>query len=148
MRVTSESRVRRRSPSGSKAAIRKKTSRRESRGFFFFPNGYFSQGTKTSGTFQEMRRMVLFLSASRYFALGFRSQSRSPLRFQLNSVSSHPLDAPIDGNMAEPKARARQHVNPLAAAYQRPIELADDWVSCSLANPDPTAQITQLPNSQ
>ena len=41
----------------------------------------------------------------------------------------------VDGNNAEPRPRVRQHVNPLASAYQEPISLAEGWVSALFQDP-------------
>jgi tRNA (guanine-N7-)-methyltransferase len=41
----------------------------------------------------------------------------------------------VDGNIVAPRARARQHVNPLASSYQQPIELVEDWAKLIFKDP-------------
>jgi hypothetical protein len=43
------------------------------------------------------------------------------------STTSEPATA-VDGNADEPRARVRQHVNPLSSTYQVPISLSESWV--------------------
>ena len=44
--------------------------------------------------------------------------------------------ASVDGNTDAPRARVRQHVNPLAATYQAPITLSESWTGDLFVQPE------------